>query len=533
MSGLKPYTGPWDEVHLIHLLRRTLWGVSIEDIKKFKGKTLDECLDVLLTPTDPIEPDPPVNSYSVDDLKDPYIPFGKVWVHAPKPVILEDLQFINEERRNNCLKGWWAGQMINQKMSLSEKMLVFWHNNLATQSKFMLDVRYLYWHTVLLRRHALGNFKTLVREVTTDPCMLVYLNGNTNIKGTPNENYGRELQEFFTVGKGKDSHYTEDDVKAAAKVLTGWRDNPDEILSYFDADEHDTSDKKFSAFYNNHVIKGRTGMDGAKETDELIDMLFAKEETAKSLSRKLYRWFVHYDLNDRIEAEVITPLSEIVIKNNYNIVPVLRALLSCDCFYDEELRGQMIKSGLDYAVGAVRQFELSFPPATDIAPLYDAWYAVAGGAAQFLQEVGDPPSVAGWPAYYESPTFYKRWIDSNLLQFRRAVVNGFASSFGLPAQGHIFRIDVIAFTSKLENPSDPAKLIDSSLNIILPLPLADAQKEFMKQILNGSPDETKYWTNLWTAFSNDPGNTKLREEVDEKLRVFYTYIVNLSEYQMM
>jgi hypothetical protein len=274
-------------------------------------------------------------------------------------------------------------------------------------------------------------------------------------------------------------------------------------------------------------------MDGAKETDELIDMLFAKEETAKSLSRKLYRWFVHYDLNDRIEAEVITPLSEIVIKNNYNIVPVLRALLSCDCFYDEELRGQMIKSGLDYAVGAVRQFELSFPPATDIAPLYDAWYAVAGGAAQFLQEVGDPPSVAGWPAYYESPTFYKRWIDSNLLQFRRAVVNGFASSFGLPAQGHIFRIDVIAFTSKLENPSDPAKLIDSSLNIILPLPLADAQKEFMKQILNGSPDETKYWTNLWTAFSNDPGNTKLREEVDEKLRVFYTYIVNLSEYQMM
>jgi uncharacterized protein (DUF1800 family) len=497
---------------------------------------MSQCLDILLAPSTLPDPSPPVNAYSDDSLEDPAVPFGEVWVFAPKPTTPMDVEFGNEAvegRRNNNLKGWWAGCMINQERNLTEKMLIFWHNNLATQSYEMQDARYTYRHVALLRKHALGNFRTLVKEVTVDPCMLVFLNGNTNVKGTPNENYGRELQELFTIGRSKDSHYTEDDVKAAARVLTGWRDDENKITSYFDPEKHDTSDKKFSAFYGNTVIKGRSGPEGAKETDALIAMLFKNKETAKSLSRKLYRWFIHYNLTEEVETQVITPLSEIIIKHDYNMVPVLRALLSSDWFYSDHLHGQMIKSGLDYGVGLVRQYDVAFPKATDLAMLYTAWYAVAGGIAQFLEDIGDPPSVAGWPAYYENPSYHKRWVDSNLLQLRRSISGGFASMDGLPTEAWTFRIDFIGYASKFDTVHDTDQFIKDTLDILIPLNISDTQKNKLRKILNNNTDDNAYWSTLWTGFGKDQSNTALKDEIRDKLSAFYTLIMDLSEYQMM
>jgi uncharacterized protein (DUF1800 family) len=141
--------------------------------------------------------------------------------------------------------------MLNQERNLTEKMTLFWHNHFATQSYIYSDARYAYKHNALLRANAFGNFKALTRAVTTDPAMLNYLNGNTNTKNAPNENYGRELQELFTVGKYPTPWYTEDDVKAAAKALTGWKIDANAITSYFDDTKHDTTDKQFSSFYGN------------------------------------------------------------------------------------------------------------------------------------------------------------------------------------------------------------------------------------------------------------------------------------------
>jgi uncharacterized protein (DUF1800 family) len=174
-----------------------------------------------------------------------------------------------------------------------------------------------YRYNILLRQYALGNFKEMTRAVTMDPAMLKYLNGNANTKKAPDENYGRELQELFTVGKGPGSHYTEADVKAAAHVLTGFRiENkslPD-IHGVFDAGRHDENDKQFSDFYQNTTIKGRKGKEGEMELDDLLALIFSQPEVARFICRKLYRFFVYHNIDEETEKTIIEPLAELFRK---------------------------------------------------------------------------------------------------------------------------------------------------------------------------------------------------------------------------
>ncbi len=274
-TTLNPYTGTFGNTELSHLIRRTLFGVTKADLTAFSGMTLDQVLTALLTAS--ATPTPPLNAYNDANFTDADIPTGQTWINA-----LGNANSVNaNNRRKGSFKFWWIGLMINQERNLTEKMTLFWHNHFATQVNVFGDARYAYKHHAMLRANALGNFKTLTRLVTTDPAMLVYLNGNTNTKNAPNENYGRELQELFTVGKNP-QQYTEDDVKAAAKVLTGWKIDSNAITPYFDSNKHDTNDKVFSAFYNNTTITGQSGANGALETDHLIDMVFTSNEAAKN-----------------------------------------------------------------------------------------------------------------------------------------------------------------------------------------------------------------------------------------------------------
>ena len=134
--------------------------------------------------------------------------------------------------------------MLNEQASLREKMVLFWHNHFVTALGTIGDPRYGFRYNALLRKYALGNFKELALAITIDGAMLKYLNGNRNSKAAPDENYARELQELFTIGKGPEigpgdyTNYTEDDVKAAAKVLTGWRLNPNSDGSIGSANSH-------------------------------------------------------------------------------------------------------------------------------------------------------------------------------------------------------------------------------------------------------------------------------------------------------
>ncbi len=282
MSSLNKYTGPWSAHLAAHLFRRTTYGVKYETIKQFATKTLDETINIIMSPLGP--PPPPINISYADD---PDVPIGTTWVDKGVS------QNVNNYRTAS-LRGWSFELMLNGGPNIREKMTMFWHNHFVTAD--INDPRFSYKYIELLRSNALGNFKQLTKLVTIDPAMLNYLNGRDNTKQAPNENFARELMELFTLGKGDlvgpgdYTTYTEDDVKELAKALTGWIDvrNMLPITSQFVLNRHDVTTKKLSHRFNNVSISNA----GANEYSNVIDIIFQKPEVALFIAGQIYRWFV-------------------------------------------------------------------------------------------------------------------------------------------------------------------------------------------------------------------------------------------------
>lgn len=523
-SGLAPYTGPWGAVQVIHLLKRSMFGAKKADVDYFKTKTMDASVNELINTVIPV-PDPPVNNYT--GTPDPDVPAGATWVNAPAGTS----GAINNQR-GYSLHSWWRGLQLNQARSIEEKMVLFWHNHLVTEYQG-IDPRYLYTYNVLLRKHALGNFKTMIKDITLNPAMLIYLNGNKNTSGAPNENYARELQELFTMGKGPNSLYTEDDVKTAARVLTGY-DVAAATLSYvFKANKHDASNKQFSAFYNNTVITGRTGTAGEQELDDLITMLFNQNELSLFICRKLYRFFVYYTIDAATESNVIVPMATIFKNNNYDIKPVLLALFKSEHFYDALNIGCLIKSPADFMTGLCREYGVVFPdPATNYVEAYALWRLINVLGTDISQELGNPPNVAGWPAYYQEPQYHELWINSNSLP-RRNLFSDTMITVGYSRNGKKIIIDPLVFADSLSNPFDPNQLIIDSLEILYMIGISQTSKDYLKtQILLSGQTSDSYWTTAWTNYKNDPTNTTNKNIVLTRLKALYKYIMDLSEYQL-
>lgn len=529
LTGLNPYTGPFTQTELQHLLKRTLFGASKADLDFFAGRTLPDVLSQLLNPAAVIPP-PPIKEYTTSTTAtnpDTAIAVGSTWVGD-----LNNDGTVQSQRRAS-FKKWWMGLMINQDRSVLEKMTLFWHNHFATETNDVSNAQYVYRHHQLLRSNALGNFKTLTRAVTVDSAMLVYLNGQLNTRTAPDENYGRELQELFCCGKGPDSLYTEADVKAAARVLTGWRNNNTTMTSYFDSTRHDTNPKAFSSFYNNTVIAGRTGATaGDIELDEMLNMIFNVQEVAKYICRRIYRWFVYYDIDASVEANIITPLANIFRSNNYEIKPVLQALLQSEHFFDVLSRGCQIKSPVDLVVGMCREFNMQFPPASDYITSYAHWNYMVTWVTNMQQNIGDPPDVSGWKAYYQEPQFYQIWINSDTLPKRNQftdtmIVSGY--SFG----GKRIQVDGLGLVQQLNAPSDPNALINQLTSYLYRIDLSDASKAQLKRdILLSGQTSDHYWTDAWNLYISNPGNTANTTTVRNKIRDLLKYLLNLAEYQL-
>ena len=525
-GGIDEYKGEWTTAQISHLLKRTMFGSSPDDIAYFQKKTVSQTVDELLQAQ--AAPVPPLNFYDTADYKDPQgIKFGETWVNA----IYGDGTVNN--RRVASYKYWWVLQMANQKRNINEKMVLFWHNHFATETNIVDDARYMYVHHTVLRKNALGNFKDFVKQITLDPSMLKYLNGRLNTKNAPDENYGRELQELFTIGKGAGSKYTEDDVKAAARVLTGYNYNGTTISYTFTSGNHDTTDKKFSAFYNNTVIKGGTGAAGEKELDDMLTMIFSVEEVSKFMCRKLYQYFVYYDISASVEKEVIEPLAKIFRDNKYEVKPVLSALFKSQHFYDLNVYGSMIKSPLDLLVGTIREFNVAFPSATDFVQEYYNLFGEIVRQGQIMQQnIGDPPNVAGWAAYYQSPNFYEIWVNSDTYPKRNQYTDTFITN-GFTKNTKKIQIDVIAFAKKLTNPNDPNKLIAQSLDILYKIPVTnDLVLQVKKDILLSGQSTDYYWTELWDTMIAKPNDTNTFNMVTTRLRSMYKYLLALPEYQL-
>lgn len=527
-GGLTAYSGAWTENEVIHLLKRTMFGHTRADINYFKSRSFIQSVDELLNPTAPL-PDPPLKEYTPTGatLPDANVLIGTTWVNDNN-----NDGTVNSLRRAS-FKKWWMGLMINQDRSIREKMTFFWHNHFATETNDINNGVLVYRHHNLLRTNSLGNFKTLTRAVTVDPGMLIYLNGQLSTAKAPDENYSRELQELFCCGKGPNSLYTEDDVKTAAQVLTGWRINAATGTSYFDPTRHDTKNKQFSSFYNNTIIQGKTGATaGDEELDALLNMVFATQEVARYICRRIYRWFVYYDIDSSVEANVIVPLANLLRASNYEIKPVLDMLLKSEHFMDALAKGCQIKSPVDLVVSLCREFNVAFQPATDFMTNYGMYNYLVNWVSNMQQNIGDPPDVSGWKAYYQEPQFYEIWINSDTLPKRNQftdtmIVNGYTFN------GKKIQIDGLEFAKSLSNPGDPNKLIDDIVNLIFRIDISGASKIQLKtDILLGGQSSDYYWTDAWTLYISTPGNASNTTTVRNRLRDLIKYLMDLSEYQL-
>ena len=530
-SGLTPYTGTWGTNEVIHLLKRTMFGAVKADVDYFKSRTLNQAVSELLNVT-VVPPSPPLktynNSVTPGDLDNGVAP-GTTWVN------INTNDGGVESQRIGTLKSWWTGQMINQDRTILEKMVLFWHNHFSTETSGIGRAIWCYQNNTVLRKNAVGNFKTFVKDITLDTGMLRFLNGYLNTNTAPDENYGRELQELFTVGKGIDNAsppYSETDVKAAAKVLTGWTINGNTNSSYFNAPKHDTNNKQFSAFYGNTLITGRAGAAGAQELDDMLTMIFATNEVAMFICRKLYRWFVYYDIDQTTETNIIAPLAQIFRSNNYDIKIVLDTLFKSDHFYDVLNQGCQIKSPLDFLITLTREYKISFPIQSDYVNSYYMWDYIRANGTNMGQNIGDPPNVAGWAPYYQQPQFYEIWINSDTYPKRNQFTDAMANN-GYTRNGKNIKIDFTAFARLLPNPGDPNALISDSITYLFRMPLLQASRDQLKtDILLSGQMQDYYWTNAWTAYIANPADMVNATIVKNRLRDLYQYLMKLAEYQL-
>jgi len=522
-AGLEPYAGTWGPAQISHLLRRTMFGARPQDVSAVIGMTPGDLVDTLLTV--PVTPDPPINTNSNDTGS----VVGTTWINAPTST--------SNGSRHNSMRAWWVGLMLDQGLTLSEKMTLFWHNHFATETAVVKDARVSYRTNALLRQYALGNFRDLTKQVTIDCGMLKYLNGNTNTASNPNENYGRELQELFTIGKGPEiapenyTNYTEQDVQQAARVLSGWRDDKTTFTGYFTASRHDAGDKQFSSAYQDTVITGQAGAAGANEVDDLLDMIFLQNETAKYVCRKIYRWFVYYIIDSTTETNVIAPLADIFRTSGYEIAPVLSALFKSAHFFDPVNFGCMIKSPMDLTTGTARTFSVEYPDTSNLTAWQNHRKYLYDQATTMQQQIGDPPNVAGWPAYYQDPLFYEMWINSDTLANRTAFTD-VLSGTGYTRNGFNQAIDPVAFANLTSAPGVPDTLIDEWAGFLYAFDLTPAQKIFLKDaLLPGLPDYE--WTIEWTDFMNNPTDPEKKAAITTKLRELLGVMLAMPEYQLM
>jgi len=344
-TSLNPYQGEWTLTQAAHLLRRTTFGPTPAQMNQAVMDGLDATVAKLLS-EQPL-PEPPIYFNFHDD---PEVPNGETWIH-----VIEDNDIAGlRARRRQSLLAWTAKNILEsgKNITIREKMTLFWHNHFVVSNPNRSRMFYEYY--TKLRKNALGNFRTLVEEITVDAAMLGFLNGNQSTRIAPNENYSRELLELFTIGKGPIAgpgdytNYTEEDVAQLARALTGWRfatwDERDPNDSFFAPHRHDTGRKQLSPRFGEVIISD----EGAEEYKKVIDIILQKREVARFISRKIYGWFLHENITTEIEANVIEPMAQIMIDDNYELNRVVRALISSDHFYNQTFKGCMVSHPADF-----------------------------------------------------------------------------------------------------------------------------------------------------------------------------------------
>jgi hypothetical protein len=425
----------WSEKAAAHLLERAGFGGTPAEIRRLAAMTPEQAVDHLLQGGgdddlpdfeesglwDPSLTDFPPSRPAATELAERT---GEAMGVRVKPGGSRPLQPVTnrffywlrattlETRR---LSFWWLGRMLLTRHPLREKMALFWHGHFATSEEKLRDYRKIRQQIDLLRGGALGSFRDLLAAVSKDSAMLVFLDAAQNVKGAPNENFGREVMELFTMGVGQ---YSEQDIREAARAFTGWTN--DDLAFRFDADKHDAGEKTFL---------GRTGpFDG----DDILAIILEQEQTAVHVASKIWRFFV----STEVSPELGRDLGALLRDCDYEIARFLRVLFLSRAFHGGAVVGTHIKSPAELIVSTYRKLGLTAMPGVPDP------HVVGQTLGQVLLY---PPTVAGWGEG-------RAWITPGLL-FERG---NFAREVMFP--------DMIGFSDPNLDPGGEVRRVNRNIN---------------------------------------------------------------------
>lgn len=522
--SMSPYTGPWTFEQAAHLMRRTMFGATYQQIQSAVTNGMNATVSSLLT----ISAVNPPLAYDPDET---VAPFGTTWVNSVYQG--PDTQPV-ENARYRSLAAWMMQRLNVNTVDITEKMCLFWQNHFAVEGVF--DSRATYNYLEIIRSQALGNFKQMIKDITIDPAMLLFLNGASNNVYSPNENFSRELLELYTLGKGDQigpgdySTYTEDDVAAGAKILTGWTvdglrsTTMTSPVSIFIPSYHDNTTKQLSNHFGNVQITGA----GANEYSNYIDVIFQQPSAATFICKKLYRYFVNYDLTSDVLNNVIPIMAQTLTINNFNILPVMEQLLKSDHFYDVAVRGSLIKSPME-AVFSWFNTSQSVPN-VDLETDYTMYLNLYWATGTLGQNYLVPPNVGGWPAYYQVPSFSKLWLNSTSLKQRFDFATYITQYNGINVGGNFYKVNALNIVDSLSNPPSAILVIDDLCALFCPKTVDAAVKTSLKFILtNGLPDFE--WTLQYNDYQANLGNTAFSDPVRIRVELVLSRLFRMAEFQ--
>lgn len=566
-----------------HLLRRATFGATKEELDTFAALTPAQAIESLFHQTLP-DPLPPIDPKT-----------GLEWMSTGAT----DANSEGFELEEYYL-GWHIGQMMSagvpSSLSLAygarEKIVFFLHTHFTTIKSKVFNLRSLYFQNLLFRQFALDadkdetfNIKALTTKISVDNAMLRLLDGNLNVKGRVNENYGRELLELYTVGRGLAGKvpeglesgdyyvFTEHDVQMAAKVLSGWDMDPDFLNideetglprgrvrgSALNATAHDNEIKTFSERFNGQsVTPDPLLLNGANPTEEsaideirqLIEIIYSSEETARNICWKIYRFFV-YAPHERwsagnsvayIDENIVSQMADTLRSNGFKIQPVIENLLRSEHFYHsgnaevvDDNFGCIIKSPIDLTIGTLRSFGVTVP---DMSTDVEGFYKITGFLLRAISDLGlefyEPYDVAGYEAYHQFPIYNRIWITPNSLATRYEFIRKILQSDStFPVT-----IDVLYYVQSNfpTEASDARQLIIALAQTLLPMAenltfdddaddtsaITARRLNYFKERFLQEFDEA-YWTNRWNNGAGD-----LRDQ----LVFLFNAMLQSPEYQL-
>jgi uncharacterized protein (DUF1800 family) len=356
---------PWDLKKVGHLYRRTTFGATWAQLQTGLEAGPEKTIDSLFK----------------GGQEDPDI---APWMEKFRKGILEG-------NNGQQATAYWLHRMLYGPNPLREKITLFWHNHFATSNAKVQNAGHMLRQYELMQQHALGSFRSMVREMTTDPAMMIWLDTRLSKKGMPNENYARELMELFTLGIG---NYTEKDIREAARAFTGWEIKEDKAV--FNPGQHDDGEK---------TVLGQTGK---WQADDIVRICLEQKVAPLFIVGKLYRFLISETVPGT--PEILEPLALQFRKSDYDIGALINTMVRSNLFFSAEVYRTRVKSPVDFALGIVRALEGRIAP----APLGQALEALG-------QRLFYPPSVKGWDG---GPA----WLNGQTLLFRQNLALGLTST---------------------------------------------------------------------------------------------------------